>query len=134
MRPIPRESNGESRAMRSRMSVGNSTAAHPASSNRNSFTASQEKTLYMTFVCLTITFLLCHMPRIVLNVYEVPMTKRRRICKYLFKRPFYSPSWVLILSSVEKLTLIINSSINFIFYCLVGKAFRQQMCKVGLDL
>ena len=124
-----------------RMSVGNISTTQPlmvstssgVTSNRNSFSASQERTLYVTFVCLTTTFFLCHLPRIVLNVYEVPMSKRRFLCNMLFKMPFYSPSWVLMLSSVEKLTLIINSSINFVFYCLVGKAFRQQMCKV-IDL
>ena len=47
---------------------------------------------------------------------------------------FYQPSWVIILSCVEKFTMILNSSINFVYYCLAGKAFRQQMCKVGLTL
>lgn len=119
--------------LRGRMSIGNVSNSQPpaaSTSGRNSFSASQERTLYITFVCLTTTFLLCHLPRIILNVYEVPMSKRRFLCNMLFKMPFYSPSWVLVMSSVEKLTLIINSSINFVFYCLVGKAFRQQMCKV----
>ena len=92
----------------------------------------QSRNLYMTFCFLTVTFLLCHLPRIVLNVYEVPMSKRRMLCNQLFGKNFFSPPWVLILASVEKLTLIINSSINFVFYCLAGKSFRQQMFKVRL--
>ena len=91
--------------------------------------SSQERTLYITFFCLTTTFLLCHFPRILLNIYEVPMSQDRDLCK-LYKRPFYSPRWVLIAACVEKLLLIANSSFNFVIYCLAGKHFRQQMCKL----
>ena len=96
----------------------------------SAISVNQEKTLYLTFVCLTITFLVCHLPRIILNIYEVPMNKRRFLCQAIFNKTFYQPLWVIILTSVEKLTLIINSSINFFFYCLVGKAFRKQLYQV----
>jgi len=45
----------------------------------------------------------------------------------VYKRPFYSPRWVLIAACVEKLLLIANSSFNFVIYCLAGKGFRQQV-------
>ena len=35
-----------------------------------------------------------------------------------------------IAACVEKLLLIANSSFNFVIYCLAGKGFRQQMCKL----
>jgi hypothetical protein len=97
----------------------------PVQSNSN-----QERALYITFFCLTTTFLLCHLPRIILNIYEVPMSIERDMCKTMFAKHYYQPAWVIILSCVEKFTLILNSSINFVYYCLAGKAFRQQMCKV----
>ena len=100
----------------------------------SAISVNQEKTLYLTFVCLTITFLVCHLPRIILNIYEVPMNKRRFLCQAIFNKTFYQPLWVIILTSVEKLTLIINSSINFFFYCLVGKAFRKQLYRVSYKL
>ena len=36
----------------------------------------------------------------------------------------------MIAACVEKLLLIANSSFNFVIYCLAGKGFRQQMCKL----
>ena len=90
----------------------------------------QEKALYITFFCLTTTFLLCHTPRIILNIYEVPMSIERDICMKKYNRHYFQPIWVLILAYFEKLSLILNSSINFVFYCLAGQAFRQQMYKV----
>jgi hypothetical protein len=74
----------------------------------NSNISSQERTLYITFFCLTTTFLLCHLPRILLNIYEVPMSQDRELCRQVYKRPFYSPRWVLVritftFSSLKKL-------------------------------
>ncbi len=36
---------------------------------------------------------------------------------------------MLMASSVEKVLLVANSSVNFVYYCLVGKTFRQHMCR-----
>ena len=99
--------------------------------NNGAMSPRQSRNLYMTFCFLTVTFLLCHLPRIILNVMEVPMSKRRMLCNQLFGKNYFSPTWVLIFASVEKLLLIVNSSINFVFYCLAGKSFRQQMFKVN---
>ena len=85
---------------------------------------SQEKALYITFFCLTTAFLVCHTPRIILNIYEVPMSIQRDLCENKLKRHYYQPSWVIIMSYFEKLFLVLNSSINFIFYCVSGKGFR----------
>ena len=82
----------------------NGTQHHPNHSNTpnhsshivNSNISSQERTLYITFFCLTTTFLLCHLPRILLNIYEVPMSQDRELCRQVYKRPFYSPRWVLV--------------------------------------
>lgn len=48
----------------------------------------------------------------------------------LSRRQFIAPRWVLVVASFEKLFLIINSSLNFVIYCLAGKGFRQQMCNL----
>ena len=101
----------------------------PSGSTNSSYNGS-EKALYITFFCLTTTFLICHLPRIILNVYEVPMSNYREICLQKFKRHYFQPSWVIILSYFEKLCLIINSSTNFLCLCLVSKMFRKQMVKV----
>mgnify|MGYP007045329549 CR=1 FL=1 len=45
--------------------------------------SNSEKALYLTFFCLTTTFLFCHLPRIILNVYEVPMTVHKETMAYV---------------------------------------------------
>ena len=115
----------------------NSQTTNPASQS--------EKALYVTFFCLTTTFLVCHLPRIILNIYEVPMSTNREICVELYKIHYYQPKWVIILSYFEKLALIFNCSINFVFYCLASKMFKKQMmtvifsrvvrmCKIGSEV
>ena len=89
-----------------------------------------EKALYVTFFCITTTFLFCHLPRIILNTHEVQMSKDRRTCEEELNRHYFQPSWVIILSYFEKLALIFNCSINFVFYCFASKMFKAQMIKV----
>ncbi len=91
--------------------------------------ASQERSLYITFFCLTTTFFICHLPRILMNINEFYMNKQRLVCLERFGRQYQVADWVLICSFVEKFLLIFNSSINFVYYCLVGKTFRQHMCR-----
>ena len=104
------------------------TSTAPAGSG-----TSQERSLYITFFCLTSTFFICHLPRIALNVSEIHLNNMQRRCREELNSDFtlilgtvnyVEPAWVLIASSIEKILLIFNSSINFVYYCLVGKTFR----------
>ena len=93
-------------------------------------TSQSEKSLYVTFFCLTTTFLVCHLPRLIINIYEVPMSSNRQICEEIYQRHYFQPKWVIILSYFEKLALIFNCSINFVFYCFASKMFKKQMMAV----
>ena len=93
-------------------------------------TSQSEKSLYVTFFCLTTTFLVCHLPRLIINIYEVPMSSNRQICEEIYQRHYFQPKWVIILSYFEKLALIFNCSINFVFYCFASKMFKKQMMTV----
>ena len=84
----------------------------------------RERGLYITFFCLTATFMICHLPRIILNIYEVTMSIERDICEKKHNIRYFPPFWTIILSHFEKLFLIVNSSIHFIFYYVSGKVFR----------
>ena len=105
-------------------------SAGPNNSNNTGSQSSQERSLFLTFFFLTITFLFCHMPRILMNIHELHLNKNVVMCKEEYNRPYLQPAWVLYVSSVEKLLLILNSSINFVYYCICGKTFRQHMCKL----
>jgi neuropeptide Y receptor type 1 len=45
--------------------------------------------------------------------------------KVAFYIPKSHPEWLLALAPVYKFSLVLNSSINFVIYCLVGKKFRK---------
>ena len=49
---------------------------------------------------------------------------------------FHSPYAFYLLTSFNNLCLVLNSSINFVVYCMAGKRFRatlvELMCHVGL--
>ena len=125
-------------------SLRNDSAATLNSQTSNP-TSQSEKALYVTFFCLTTTFLVCHLPRLILNIYEVTMSTDRQICEELHKRPYFQPSWVIILSYFEKMAMIFNCSINFVFYCFASKMFKKQlmtvifskvvrMCQIGSEV
>ena len=75
----------------------------------------------------TYFYLPCHFPRLIINIYEVPMSSDRQICEDHYKIHYYQPKWVIVLSYFEKLALIFNCSINFVFYCFASKMFKKQM-------
>jgi len=60
-------------------------AASPHSNSHSNNTAGQERTLLITFFWIATIFVICHMPRIFLNVYEVKMSQDRDICKTHYK-------------------------------------------------
>ena len=66
-------------------------------------TSQSEKSLYVTFFCLTTTFLVCHLPRLIINIYEVPMSSNRQICEEIYQRHYFQPKWVIILSKTTKI-------------------------------
>ena len=49
--------------------------------------------------------------------------------KYLFyfNYRFHVPVVMYVLLSLHNLLLVVNSSVNFIIYCCVGKRFRQEL-------
>ncbi|TRY74638.1 hypothetical protein TCAL_15614, partial [Tigriopus californicus] len=92
--------------------------------------SSQEKTLLTIFCCINSTFFICHLPRVVLNIYEFFLHQRSHYCQSTFDVPFVPPPWMFIMTSIEKVLLIINASANFIYYCFSGREFRNRFCRI----
>ena len=78
--------------------------------------------LASVLVCIVIIFLLCHLPRLVINLAEFLMSSSINECP-----DFKPPGWVVCLTSFMHWTLIINSSSNFIIYAFMGTLFRKVM-------
>ena len=64
-----------------------------------------------------LVFLICHIPTVI------------RVLLDHFGPTDLRENWYIV-APIEKLVLVINSSVNFIIYCLVGTKFRDQFLKV----
>ena len=92
--------------------------------------AKQERSLLIIFICISFTFIVCHTPRMILNVYEFKMESDREACLKLAGNTgkYIRPSWTIVLTCIEKILLILNSSANFVYYCFAGREFRRLFC------
>ena len=146
----------------------------------------QERSLFIILAWITITFLIFHTPRALLNVYEFQDLRDKEICQTFsdqFARQTYNiyqqasvsdrqvildqltseqssgflwyhsdtltsetltsenhlavsftePRWKFVLARyVEKICLILNASLNFVYYCLSGRELRGRLCRALL--
>ena len=96
----------------------------------NSRKISSKEMTYSTILLLIVAiFILCHMPRVALNFYEVLDLEQIDLCG--------PPLWSRIFSVFSNSLLpTINSTINFFIYFLAGRKFRKnllKMCKSKSD-
>ena len=142
----------------------------------------QERSLFFILTWITITFLVFHTPRAILNVYEFQSVKDKEICRveaskfasemftlyrnssqsnrqniltrltmrqpagfYWFENlaadaiteeslrvRFNGPMWKLCTRYVENVCLVLNASLNFVYYCLSGRELRGRLCRALL--
>eukprot|EP00094_Tigriopus_californicus_P013623 TCALIF_13180-PA protein Name:"Protein of unknown function" AED:0.08 eAED:0.08 QI:0/1/0.33/1/0/0.33/3/0/400 len=86
-----------------------------------------EDNLAVIFMGIILIFLICHFPRILLNIYELATIHRSLACE-LAKRPQFS-LWSLLMISVSHVLLVVNSATNMIVYCVLSRKFRIQFKK-----
>lgn len=94
-----------------------------------------EINLTLVLLCIVFIFFLCHAPLMILDVYEALMVENVIGCQRLQKCTKKGLIWLpkngffYFLPKVSHLMQILNSSINFIVYCLVGHDFRRELCQ-----
>ena len=92
----------------------------------------KEFLLAKTMMVLVLVFLVLNTPRILLGLKEVMELETVKQC-FEEGQNYKVSKYIYILDSVARFLVIVNSSINFIIYCLVGQEFRSQLCrKLGL--
>ncbi len=82
-------------------------------------------------VLIVLIFIVCHSYRLSLRVYEFshPESQTREHFERCYKLGrFHIPVVFYVLVSIHHVFLVLNSSINFIIYCCVGKDFREKLC------
>ncbi len=75
-----------------------------------------------------LVFLVCHSPRLMLNIYELFTIRHAVLCQENGHDPF--PAWSLLLMCFSHFLLILNSSINILIYSLLSSKFREEMGKL----
>merc|ERR1719385_278027 len=98
------------------------------SSSTSYFKKRREKSA-MILVSIVVTFLVCHTFRLVIQAYEVMNPSHSTFEHYQFcgaQDRFHVPVVFYVMLSASHLLVVINSSINFIIYCCVGKKFRDE--------
>jgi len=93
----------------------------------------KENTLAIILVSIVMVFFTCHSLKFFLVLYKVHVTSKTLYCYSLGLSP-YHPKWMHPMSYINHLMLVLNSSINFIIYCLVGSRFRSSLSASVLSL
>ena len=86
----------------------------------------KEFLLAKTMMVLVLVFLLLNTPRLVLCVVEVAQLKIVEKC-YEDGHDYYMSKQTYILDFLARFLVILNSSVNFVIYCLVGSEFRAKL-------
>ena len=81
--------------------------------------------IFMGFI---LVFLVCHLPRLLLNIHELATIQHAMICQSAGMEPF--PMWSLITISCSHFLLVVNSSTNIFIYCFLSSKFREECAKV----
>ena len=77
---------------------------------------------------VVIVFVICNSLRVILNIYDSAIVEDIIECEKQ-KVGRYPPAWILCTISVSHLLLMVNSSVNFVVYCVAGKRFRSILAK-----
>ena len=85
----------------------------------------KEINLAVIIICIVVVFICCNITRVILNCYEVFMTQDIINCGPTFTPPV----WFLCLTSFNHFSLVLNASVNFIVYLVLGRKFRRLATK-----
>ena len=106
-----------------------SVMSHGSSSTTRYIRKRREKSTVI-LVSIVLIFLLCHTYRLILRVWEIsnPGSMTAETFRECSRRGLYNiPMAFILFVSAHHLLLVINSSVNFIIYCCVGREFRSQV-------
>ena len=100
-------------------------------------------------ICCTIVvvFILCNLPRLAVGCFEL---SRYSLIRIIFRRKktvqfsrmstiltcnrinafYFPPTGQIILDLVAQFLAVVNSSANFLIYCLMGSQFREELIKM----
>lgn len=87
----------------------------------------KEFNLCLVLLCIVVVFFLCHTARIAMDVHEFSNVEKIIACKRW--NGWLPAFWSQALLYISHTMMILNSSFNFVIYCLVGHMFRRELCR-----
>jgi len=88
----------------------------------------KEINLSLVLLCIVLVFFCCHACRIIIDIYEFINMQKVEDCN-LQKKGWNPPYLWEALYPISNVFKILNSSLNFFVYCLVGHTFRRELCR-----
>ena len=77
---------------------------------------------------IILIFLVCHAPRIILDINELATIKISEYCESIGALEY--SFWSILVLNISHFLLVVNSSVNMIVYCLLGSRFRAEVKKI----
>ena len=96
---------------------------HPTSKRTGEFQ------LARMMMVLVVFFLLLNSPRLVLGLIEVTQLSTVELC-YQHGLDFHIHKITYLLDFTARFLVILNSSVNFIIYCVAGSQFRHKLMTI----
>ena len=84
-------------------------------------------------IAIILVFLVCHIHRLVFRIYEMALPEKALFEHYTYCDElgrYHVPVAIYFLTHTHHLFLVINSSINFVIYCFMGRQFRKKLKKM----
>lgn len=88
----------------------------------------KEDNLAAIFMGFIVVFLVCHLPRLLLNIHELATIRFAMRCQHAGLNPF--PMWSHLVVTISHLLLVLNSATNILIYCCLSSKFREECKKV----
>ena len=89
------------------------TACEPTDFTRRR--SMSENKMTKTLILIVMTFLICHLPRVIMNSIEF----------YVFQELNNPPNCLVVIKSISQVLLVLNSSVNVLIYLCVNKSLTN---------
>ena len=80
----------------------------------------------MIFLFITVIFITCHIPRLVLDIHELINLEIANMCQKAKMRDI-APAWTYIMIYVSHFCLVLNATFNMFIYGFMSQEFQKEL-------
>ena len=81
------------------------------------------------FLSIILGFVVCHVPRVALDIHEIATLSHYNMCREA-RVPHIFPAWSFVAINISHFCLAMNATMNMFIYCLMSTRFREELLKV----